>query len=102
MKFFIVTCVKDYQPEVLNIFKQANIDAFSSTELVGFKDNKPLNLMADWFASGEEKFDSLMLFSFTSAEIASRAMELIKQYNMESETSFPLRAFIVPVEAASY
>ncbi len=58
--------------------------------------------MEDWFASGDEKFDSLMIFSFTDAENAEHGMELIKKYNEESETNFPVRAFIVPVEKASY
>ena len=61
-----------------------------------------MNLLEDWFASGEEKFDSLMLFSFTPAANAAQAMLLIQQYNETAKTGFPVRAFIVPVEKASY
>lgn len=102
MKFFITACLKEYQEEVINIFKQANIHVFSVTDVIGFKDSHPQNLLADWFASGEEKFDSLMLFSFTPAANAKQAMQLIQQYNETAKTSFPVRAFIVPVEKASY
>jgi len=102
MKFFIVTCLKECQEDVTKIFKEANIHAFSATDVIGFKDNQPLNLMEDWFASGDEKFDSLMLFSFTAAENAEYGMELIKKYNAASETNFPVRAIIVPVENASF
>ena len=102
MKFFIVICLKEYQDEVYRIFKQANIHVFSATDVVGFKDNQTPDLLEDWFASGDEKFDSLFIFSFTLDEYANNAMELIKKYNDESKTGFPLRAFIVPVEKASY
>lgn len=102
MKFFIVTCLKEYQEEVTKIFKQASIHVFSATDVIGFKDNQSHNLLEEWFASGDEKFDSLMLFSFTSSENAENGLALIKKYNEESETNFPIRAFIVPVEKASY
>jgi nitrogen regulatory protein PII len=102
MKFFIVTCLKEYQEDVARIFKQANINVFSATDIIGFKDNQSLNLLEDWFASGDEKFDSLILFSFTNDENAEHAMELIMKYNETNETGFPVRAFIVPVEKTSY
>jgi hypothetical protein len=102
MKFFIVTSLKDYQEDVQKIFKAANIHVFSATDVIGFKDNQTPNMLEEWFASGDEKFDSLFIFSFTNDENAEHAMELIKKYNEENQTPFPIRAFIVPVEKASY
>lgn len=102
MKFFIVICLREYQDVVAKIFKQANIHVFSATDVIGFKDNQIPNLMEDWFASGDEKFDSIIIFSFTENENAAHAMELIKKYNEVNEKDFPVRAFIVPVEKASY
>jgi len=102
MKFFIVTCLKEYQDDVCKIFKEAKINVFSATDVIGFKDGEVANLLQDWFASGDEKFDSLFVFSFTADENAEYGMELIKKYNTETETNFPVRAFIVPVEKASY
>lgn len=102
MKFFIVTCLKEYQEHVYKIFKKANIHVFSATDVIGFKDDQTFNLLEDWFASGDERFDSMMIFSFTAGENAEHAMEMIKKYNLESDTRFPVRAFIVPVEKSSY
>ena len=102
MKNFIVTCLKEYQDDVIKIFKQANIHVLSAADVIGFKDNQAPDLLEDWFASGDEKFDSLMLFSFTASENAEQGIELIRKYNEISNTDFPVRAFIVPVEKASY
>jgi hypothetical protein len=102
MKFFIVTCLKEHQDDICKIFKAAKINVFSATDVIGFKENQPMNLLADWFASGDEKFDSLFVFSFTGDDNAELAMELIKKHNSETETNFPVRAFIVPVESSSY
>lgn len=102
MKFFIVTCLKEYQDDVTQIFKEANIHVFSATDVVGFKDDQPHDLLKEWFAAGDEQFDSLMLFSFTANENAEAGLELIKKYNAQTENNFPVRGFIVPVEQSSY
>ena len=102
MKFFVVTCLKEHQEDVCKIFKNANIKVFSATDITGFKEGQSTNLLAEWFASGDEQFDSLMLFSFTADENAETGVELIKKYNEESEHNFPVRAFIMPVEKSSY
>ncbi|MEO6670319.1 MAG: hypothetical protein ABIN36_12635 [Ferruginibacter sp.] len=102
MKSFIVTCLKEYQDEVYRIFEHSGITVFSATDIIGFKDNQKPNLLEDWFASGDEKFDSLLIFSFTTGENAEKALGLIMKYNEDRKTRFPLRAFIMPVEKSSY
>ena len=101
MKLFIVTCLKDYQETVIKIFKDAKIAVFSITHVVGFKDDQPINILEDWFASDDEKFDSLMIFSFTNEQNALQAMNMVDDYNQAHQTGFPIRAFIVPVEKAN-
>ena len=98
MKLIVVTCLKEYKEDVYKLFKQAEISVFSATDLVGFKNNQTYNLLQDWFASGDEKFDSLMVFSFTGDENASQGMNLIKNYNDTNKPDFLIRAFILPVE----
>lgn len=102
MKLFIATCLKDYQDHIHKIFKEVNISVFSATDVIGFKNQQAPNLLEEWFASGDEKFDSLMIFSFTNDENAEHGMELIKDYNEKNKTDFPVRAFIVPVEKSIY
>jgi len=102
MKFLIVTCLKEDSNSVLEIFKEAKINVFSTTNVTGYKESDSENLLGAWFASGDEKFDSLMMFSFTDDIQAKEGMALIIKYNAENANDFPIRAFIVPVEATSY
>ena len=101
MKLFIVTCLKEYQADVLKIFNKAQITVFSMADVTGFKNGRAEDVLDDWFASGDERFDSQVLFSFTSGKNAGEALELVSMYNKENETAFPLRAFIVPVEKSN-
>ncbi len=98
MKLFIVASLKDNQQEIQQFFKQANITIFSITDVTGFKENKSINLLENWFASGEVMFDSMLVFSFTTSEKADNCMNLIETFNKNSGSAFPIRAFVVPVE----
>ncbi len=100
MKLLIVTSLKEYQKAVAELIDRAGIEVFSASETVGFKDHKIPNLMDNWFSSGRGLADSIFLFSFTENEKADQALNLIKQYNDEHKTGFPVRAFIVPVDKA--
>lgn len=98
MKLFIVACLKDNEVDVQQIFKKANINVFSSTDVKGFKQNDSVNLLENWFASEEETFDSMFVLSFTTSENTEKGLELIKAYNNKNDSQFPIRAFVVPVE----
>ncbi|GAA3950095.1 hypothetical protein GO495_23305 [Chitinophaga oryziterrae] len=98
MKLFVVTSLKEYLGDISKIFNQANIRVFSTVDIIGYKQGTPNNLLDDWFASGEEDVDSMMIFSFTSEEGADHGMELIIGYNKRIKGNFPVRAFVLPVE----
>ena len=102
MKLLIVTSLKEYQQTVASIFEEAQIKVFSVTNTIGHKDDHKMNLMDNWFASGDEHFDSIFLFSFTEDTNAVTALGLIKKYNENAVSEFPVRAFILPVEQSSY
>lgn len=98
MKLLVVTCLKEYLGDISRIFKQANIDVFSTTEVTGRRDFESSSLLEDWFASGGEEVDSMMIFTFTPAANAEHGMELIREYNETLKENFPVRAFVMPVE----
>jgi hypothetical protein len=102
MKLFIITCLKESFQTVSHLLKDNHIEIFSVTDITGFKNNQAVNLAAAWFAAGDEKFDSMLVFSFTTEQNATNCMTAIKRYNIEAPSDFPIRAFIIPVEAASY
>ncbi len=102
MKLLFVTCLSDFKADVMKIFHEAKVRVFSVTETTGVKDEHDADLLDDWFGNKDGEYDSLILFSFTPEATASEAMRLIKQYNLEQENKFPVRAFIMPVEEASY
>jgi len=98
MKLLVITCLKEYLKDVSKIFKEGNIDVFSTSDIVGHRDSKIRSLIDDWFVSGGEEVDSIMVFTFTSNESATLGMKLIKTHNETMKLDFPIRAFMMPVE----
>jgi hypothetical protein len=98
MKLIVITCLKEYLEDISGIFKQVNINIFSTCDITGYKLTAPLHLLENWFASGGEEADSIMIFSFTDEANASQGMDLIKDYNKSLTVRFPIRVFVLPVE----
>ncbi|MGI0106169.1 hypothetical protein [Salinimicrobium sp. WS361] len=98
MKLLIVTSVVAFQKDVLNLFKKANIEAFSSSEIDGYKNGNNLIATQSWFPGEKGGNESLMLFSFTEEEKITELFKYLKEYNEKLETNNPVRAVVLPVE----
>jgi len=98
MKLVIVTAVKEFQKEVLKLFKNANIKNFSSSDIDGYKNGTSLFMASNWFSGGKGGNKSSLFFSFTDDEHIDDLFHLIKEFNKKLETNNPLKAVVVPIE----
>lgn len=98
MKLLIATCIKEHIQIVATLFGKAGITIFSTTETTGFKDGHPINLSDNWFGKAGEQYDSAVLFSFTDEGIATRTLSMVNDHNRETQSDYPIHAFIIPVE----
>ncbi|WP_405572421.1 hypothetical protein [Winogradskyella sp. Asnod2-B02-A] len=98
MKLVIVTAVEQYQKEVLKLFKKADIENFSSSEIDGHKNGSSLLMASNWFPAEKGGNESSMFFSFTDEERIDALFEVIKEFNENLETNNPIKAIVVPIE----
>lgn len=102
MKLLLVTCLEDFKAEITALLQQARVNIFSFTETTGVKTVHDANLLDDWFGNKEGEFRSLLFFSFTTAESAAEAVQLIHTFNENGGHHFPARVFIMQVESSNY
>ncbi len=102
MKMLVITSVKEDVRAVSRIMEKADIPVFSVSETIGHKTALHQYLPDNWFGSSSEGTHALFFFSFTDDDKAVHAIELVKTFNTESGTRFPIRAFVLPVDQASY
>ncbi len=98
MKLLIVTIVDEFQKEVLQLFKKANIESYSGSDIEGFKNASPFMMNSSWFPSEKSGADSILFFSFTEDEKIDLFFTLVLQFNENLETSNPIHAVVVPIE----
>ena len=98
MKLVLVTAVEEFQKDVLKLFKKANIENLSSSDIDGYKNTPSLLMASNWFSAGKGGTESMMFFSFTNKEKIDDLFNLIEEFNNNLETNNPLKAIVVPVE----
>lgn len=98
MKLLIVTVVEEYGKEMLQLFKKANIESFSGSDIDGYKNPATVLMASNWFPSEKGGVESNMFFSFTADENIEILFELISSFNTNLETNNPIRAVVVPIE----
>lgn len=98
MKLLIVTTVAEYQKDVLKIFKEAGVEAFSTSEIDGYKNLTEAETRQSWFPSVKAGYDSLLFFSFTSEEKLELFLTMAKKYNEQLESNNPIRAVSLNIE----
>jgi len=97
MKFLIVTLVKEYEKDVLHLFKKAQITSFSDVDINGFHSKSIENLVDNWFSGDANKVRSTMFFTFTQKEKIDLLLKEIKTFNSQEGLSNPLRAIVLNV-----
>ena len=98
MKLLIITSLKEYQGDVVQILGQSGISDFNITETIGFKEDKNMNLLDGWFSIGKEHFGTVFFFSFSEEENLEMSLSLIKTYNAQNENQEPVKAFVISIE----
>jgi hypothetical protein len=97
MKLVIITAVEEYERDVLKMFRQANIENFSSSDIDGHK-NAAVLTASSWFPSIKGGNESQMFFSFTEERYIDQLFEIILEFNERTETSNPVRGIVLPIE----
>ncbi|WP_144961775.1 hypothetical protein [Gillisia sp. Hel_I_86] len=98
MKLLIITALAEFQKDVLRILKDAEIEAFSSSEIDGHKNAGSFIAAQSWFPGERVGNESMLFFSFTKEELIAPVFELIKEYNKNLPTNNPVRVAVVGIE----
>lgn len=98
MKLLIVTCIKEFEKETVELFMKAHITAFSNTDINGFKTNDPQNLISNWFSSSRDHVNSVLFFAFTEIDKIDKLLKEAKKFNENTKSNNPLRAIVLDIE----
>ena len=69
MKLLIVTVVEEFAKETLKLFKKANIESFSGSDIDGYKNPAQVLMASNWFPSEKGGVESAMFFPLPQKRI---------------------------------
>lgn len=98
MKLLIVTCIKEYEKETVELFMKAEITAFSNTDINGFKTNDAQNLISNWFSAATDHVNSVLFFTFTETGKVDKLLDEAKTFNENTKSNNPLKAIVLDIE----
>lgn len=98
MKLLLITAVKSFEKQTAKLFKQAGINAFSHTDINGFKALDQEDLIDNWFSSSTENVNSVLFFSFAEADKIDLLLEDLKKLNASMAGENPLKAVVLNIE----
>lgn len=97
MKLVIVTALAAYHTNVLELFKSAEIENFSTSQIEGHQTKSSVISVSNWFAGSKMANESNLYFSFTSASKIENLLNLVKENNKQYSSN-PVRAVVLPIE----
>lgn len=77
MKLVMVTAVEEFQNDVLKLFKRANIESFSGSEIEGYKSQSDLLATSTWFPSIRGASESVMFFHLPKTKTLKAYLNLL-------------------------
>lgn len=98
MKLLVITAVKSYEKQAVQLFKKAGILTFSNTDINGFKTADQEDLSDNWFSSSQANVKSVLFFSFSEEEKIDLLLKEMEILNTEIESGNPLRAIVLNIE----
>ena len=102
MKMLIISCMEDMQDCMKGLLNKAGAVCMNVTQATGYRKGDTCAALS-WFGRGSacEQANTLLIFSFTTDEVAQRSIELIDNYNTEYPSNFAPRAYALEVSSST-
>mgnify|MGYP003466909317 FL=1 len=79
MKLIVVMSMEEVADAILSILQKASVPVLSMVETKGMKPNISLSFAASWIGKEKQTYNSLLYFSFTDEEKATKVVHLIDE-----------------------
>jgi nitrogen regulatory protein PII len=101
MKLLLITAVREFEKDIKQILKKAQVKSFSYKDVKGFKDNSEDDLEANWFATNMQETESVLFYAFVQKERVELLFELIAGFNKEQESLSYIHIVVLNIEKSN-
>lgn len=101
MKLLIITAVREFEKDIKQLLKKAQVKSFSYKDVKGFKDNSEDDLEANWFAINMQETESVLFYAFVSEEKVDGLFDMVKEFNTEQVSKSNIHVAVLNIERCS-
>lgn len=101
MKLLIITAIKEFKKEILQILHASDVKTFSYSKVTGYRDSTSDSINSNWFATEMNEIESVLFYAFVSIENVDIVMEAVKKLNEKQQTLSQIHVVIVNIEKSN-
>lgn len=101
MKLLIITAVAEFDKDVKQILKQADVKTFTYKEVKGYKDLSWEAIESNWFAGEIPETESTLFYVFIKKEKVDTVFDLVEEFNKKQETLSKIHAAVLNIEKSN-
>ncbi len=101
MKLLLITAVREFEKDIKQLLKKAQVKSFSYKDVKGFKDNSEDALEANWFAANEQEMESILFYAFVNEEKVDGLFEMVNGFNAEQVSKSNIHIAVLNIEKSN-
>lgn len=101
MKLLLITAVREFEKDIKQILKKAQVKSFSYKDVKGFKDNSEDALEANWFATNMQETESVLFYAFVEKENVDTVFSIVTEFNEKQKTASHIHLVVLNIEQSN-
>lgn len=101
MKLLLITAVAEFEKEVKQILKKAQVKTFSYREVTGYRNTSEDAIESNWFGTEMNENESIMFYAFVEKEKVDMVCFAINEFNAKQETLSHIHSAVLNIEKSN-
>ena len=101
MKLLLITAIAEFEKEVKQILKEANVKTYSYKDVVGYRNSAEDALESNWFGTEMNENESVMFYAFVDKKNVDIVFDAITEFNSKQETLSHIHTVILNIEKSN-
>ena len=101
MKLLLITAAAEFENEVKQILKKAQVKTFSYREVTGYRNTSEDAIESNWFGTEMNENESILFYAFVEKENVDLVFNLITEFNAKQETLSHIHSAVLNIEKSN-
>jgi hypothetical protein len=102
MKLLVITAIKEFKKDILDMLKKAEVKNFSFSDVIGYRDGSQDALASNWFASEMNESESILFYAFVKKENVDMFFSQVDVFNAEQQNASRVHIAVLNIEKTNH